>query len=126
MAKYRITSVQFCAKKRTHCIEFNMTVTAINTDDESDAVTFTEETSASTCSVLAQIYMRDYWTDDLKYFMGEHIDVPTPYGDVVPVFAIYGEDESGNKVYRPGYTPHELMCKYVADNPDKYYSMQPV
>lgn len=95
MAKYRVTSVQFCAKKRTHCIEFNMTITAINTDDESDVVTFTEETSASTCSVLAQIYMRDYWTDDLKYFMGEHIDVPTPYGDVVPVFAIYGEDESG-------------------------------
>lgn len=91
MAKYRVTSVQFCAKKRTHCIEFNMTVTAINTDDESDVVTFTEETSASTCSVLAQIYMRDYWTDDLKYF-----------------------------VYRPGYAPHELMCKYVADNPDKY------
>lgn len=74
MAKYRVTSVQFCAKKRTHCIEFNITVTAINTDDESDVVTFTEETSASTCSVLAQIY----------------------------------------------------MCKYVADNPDKYYSMQPV
>ncbi len=126
MAKYRVTNVQFCVKKRTHCVEFNMTVTAINTDDESDIVTFTEETSASTCSVLAQIYMRDYWTDDLKYFMGEHIDVPTPYGDVVQVFALYGEDESGNKVYRPGYHPIELMHKYVADNPDKYHSMQPV
>ena len=58
--------------------------------------------------------------------MGEYVDVTTPYGDVIRVFTPYGIDESGNKVYHPGYTPHELMCKYVADNPDKYRSMQPV
>lgn len=57
--------------------------------------------------------------------MGEYADIPTPYGDVVQVFALYGIDESGNKVYRPGYRPYELMCKYVADNPDKYHNMQP-
>lgn len=125
MAKYRVANVQFCVKERTHCMEFNITFTAINTDDESDIVMFTEESSASVCPVLAQMYMRDYWTDDLKYFTGEHIDVPTPYGDVVRVFAIYGIDDDGNKVYRPGYHPIELMHKYVADNPDKYNSMQP-
>ena len=126
MAKYRVTSVKFCAKKRTHCIEFKMIVTGVNVDDKTNIVTFTSECDASASLALAQIYLKDYWIDEAKYFMGEYVDVPTPYGDIVRVFAIYDIDESGNKIYCPGHTPHELMCKYVVDNPDKYRSMQPV
>lgn len=109
MAKYRVIQMTLTA---THNGSAELTV--IGSKLDSIEYASLKCTDKKKIMLALNIYMNNPDDEKVSTFEGEYVDVPTPYGDIVRVFTMYDIDEFGNKVYHPGYSPHELMCEYVA------------
>ena len=109
MAKYRVIQMTLTA---THNGSAELTVIGSKLDGIEYA-SF-KCTDKKKIMLALNMYMNNPDDEGISTFEGEYVDVSTPYGDTVRVFTLYDRDELGNKIYYPGYSPHEAMCRYVA------------